>query len=112
MDQLIKISDGVALLDKQTADKIAYFERKLKEIKEDEAALRAVIQSEMEAKGVKKIITDEMTITYKAAYDKETFKSKDFKADHPDMFDEYVEISTCKASITIKVKEDNADGKL
>ena len=112
MDQLISISEGVALLDKQTADKIAYFERKMKEIREDEAVLRAVIRSEMEAKGIKKIITDEMTITYKAGYDKESFKSKDFRADHPDMYDEYVEINPCKASIIIKLKEDEKNGKL
>lgn len=106
MNDLIMVTDGVALLDGETASKIAEFERKLKEIKEAEDELRQKILEEMESKGIKKIETEEMTITYKASYDKESFQSKDFKKDHADLYDSYVKMSTVKPSVTIKLKED------
>ena len=106
MNSLITINNGNALLEEKTSARIAEFERKIKEIKEAEDALKKSILEEMEAKGIKKIETEEMTITYKASYDKETFQSKQFRADHGDLYDEYVTMSPVKPSITIKLKED------
>lgn len=108
MNDLIMVTDGVALLDAETSAKIAEFERKLKEIKEAEDVLRAAILSEMESKGIKKIDTDEISITFKASYDKESFQSKDFKKEHADLYDKYVKMSPVKASVTIKLKEETA----
>ena len=103
--ELITINNGVALLDEETHKKIAEFERKIKEIKEAEEDLRERILKEMESKGIKQIKTDEMTISYKAPYDKESFDSKQFRADHPDIYDSYISMTTCKASVSIKLKE-------
>lgn len=108
MNELIKVTDGVALLAIETATKIAEMERTLKEIKEAEDALRTAILNEMESKGIKKIETDVLSITYKDGYDKETFQSKNFRADHPDMWDEYIKMSPVKSSIMIKLKEDKS----
>lgn len=105
MNNLISVENGIALLDAETASKIAEFERKLKEIKEAEDELRQRILAEMEQKDIKKIETEEMTVIYKASYDKETFQSKEFRADNPDLYDSYVKMSPCKASVTIKIKE-------
>ena len=104
MNDLITIKDGTALLDVETSAKIAEFERKMKEIKEAEDALKQGILKEMEQKGILKVETEEMTISYIAPTDRETFDSKRFKFDHPDMFDEYVKMSPVKASVRIKVK--------
>ena len=104
MNDLITIKDGNALLDVETSAKIAEFERKMKEIKEAEDALKQGILKEMEQKGILKVETEEMTIYYVAPTDRETFDSKRFKFDHPDMFDEYVKMSPVKASVRIKVK--------
>lgn len=104
MNDLITIKDGNALLDVETSAKIAEFERKMKEIKEAEDALKQGILKEMEQKGILKVETEEMTISYVAPSDRETFDSKRFKFDHPDMFDEYVKMSPVKASVRIKVK--------
>ena len=104
MNDLITIKDGTALLDVETSAKIAEFERKMKEIKEAEDALKQGILKEMEQKGILKVETEEMTISYVAPTDRETFDSKRFKFDHPDMFDEYVKMSPVKASVRIKVK--------
>lgn len=104
MNDLITIKDGNALLDVETSAKIAEFERKMKEIKEAEDALKQGILKEMEQKGILKVETEEMTISYIAPTDRETFDSKRFKFDHPDMFDEYVKLTPVKSSVRIKVK--------
>ena len=104
MNELITINDGVALLNPETSARIAECERRIKEIKEAEDALKQGILDEMESKGIIKIETEEITISYIAPTDRETFDSKRFKFDHPDMFDEYVKMSPVKASVRIKVK--------
>lgn len=104
MDELITVSNGVALLDAQTAIKIANFERKMKEIKEAEDALKTAILEEMESKNILSIKTDDMTISYVAPSDRETFDSKKLREDKPDLYDEYVKISPVKSSIRIKLK--------
>ncbi len=105
MKELIKIENGNSLLDVEVSNKIAEFERQIKIIKEAEDALKEVIKAEMEAKGILKV-TDEtngMSITYIAPTDRETFDSKKFKADNPDMYDEYVKFTPVKSSIRIKL---------
>lgn len=103
-DELITVSQGVALLDAQTAVRIAEFERKAKEIKEAEDALKKEILEEMEAKGIVKVETEEMTITYVAPTDRETFDSKRLRAENPSLYDEYINISPVKASVRVKLK--------
>ena len=108
MNELIKVTDGVALLAIETATKIAEMERTLKEIKEAEDALRAAILNEMESKGIKKIETDALSITYKDGYEKEQFQAKQLRADDPDLYDKYIKMSPVKASIMIELKEDKS----
>lgn len=106
MNELITIVDGATILDINVANQIAEFERKAKEIEEAEKALRDQIQKEMEEKGIKSVSTDSLLISYKASYDKETFQTKDFRKDNPDLYDQYVKISPVKASVSIKLKEE------
>ena len=106
MNDLITIKDGATILDLKVANQIAEFERKAKEIEEAEKALRDQIQKEMEEKGIKSISTDNLLISYRQEYDKETFQTKDFRKDNPDLYDQYVKISPVKASVSIKLKED------
>ena len=103
-DELITVSNGVALLDAQTAAKIANFERKMKEIKEAEDALKAAILEEMESKGILSIKTEEMTISYIAESERESLDSKKLKEEKPDLYDEYVKFSPVKSSIRIKLR--------
>jgi len=103
-DELITVSQGVALLDAQTAVRIAEFERKMKEIKEAEDELKAAILEEMEEKNILKIQTDEMTISFVAGTERETLDSKQLKADHPDLYDSYIKLAPVKPSIRIKLK--------
>lgn len=105
MTDLIKIENGISILDAETSKKIADFEWAIKKLKEQEEELKEAIRAEMEAKGILKIEdeTTGMTITYVAPTTRETFDNKKFKADNPDMYDEYVKLSPVKSSIRIKL---------
>ena len=105
MKDLIRVENGNFLLSADVSNKIAEFERQAKLIKEAEDALKEVIKAEMEARGILKVEdeTNGMTITYVAPSCRETFDSKKFKADKPDMYDEYVKFSSVKSSIRIKL---------
>lgn len=103
MADLIKFENGNSILDMAVSNQIAEFERAMKAIKEQEEALKETIKAEMEAKGILKIETDGMTISYIAPTTRETFDNRKFKADNPDMYDEYVKLSPVKSSIRIKL---------
>lgn len=105
MTELIKIENGISILDMEVSQKIVEFERQIKLIKEAEDALKEMIKAEMEARGILKVEdeTNGMTISYVAPTSRETFDSKKFKADNPDMYDEYVKFTPVKSSIRIKI---------
>lgn len=105
MDKLIRVEQNTALLNPEASSKLAEFERQAKQIKAQEDELKQRILAEMEEHGILKIDTDELTITYVAPTNRETFDSKAFRKDNPDLYDEYVKISTVSASVRIKVKE-------
>lgn len=104
MNELILVDNGLATLDQDTAVKIADFERTIKAIKEQEEALKNLIIEEMEAKGIIKLTTPEITISYVAPTVRESFDSKKLRADNPDLYDSYVSLTPVKASVRIKVK--------
>jgi len=109
MADLIKVGTGFNspyVLDANTSNMIAEFERQIKAIKEQEEALKEAIKNEMEAKGIIKL-EDEIngiSISYIAPTQRETFDSKKLRADNPDLYDEYVRFSPVKSSIRIKLK--------
>ena len=57
----------------------------------------------MENNGVTKFDGDGIKISYVAETTRETFDSKQFKADMPDLYNEYVKFSKVKSSVRIKV---------
>ena len=103
MDELIVYEGNTALLNREVAVKLAEFERQVEAIKAKQAELKQRILDEMESKGILSIKSPDLTISYVAPYSKETFDSKTFRKDHPDLYDQYVGISLCKASIRMKV---------
>lgn len=93
-----------ALLKPEASAQLAEFERVANDIKEKQKKLKDKILAEMEEHGILKIETDELTITYIAESDRETFDSKAFRKDNPDLYDEYVKIGTVSASVRMKLK--------
>jgi hypothetical protein len=101
---MISIVGGAAVIEPEVAERIARFEREAKAIKKAQDELKAAILAEMEDKGLIKVETDAVAITYVAGSDRETFDSKRFRADNPDMYDDYVTMKPVKPSVRIRVK--------
>ena len=104
MDEMIIYDQGTALLNPQISSQLAEFERLAKEIKTKEDDLKKRILEEMESKGIIKIDTDDLTITYVAPTTREQFDAKSFRANNPDLYDEYVKIGNVSASVRLKLK--------
>ena len=107
MNEIIRMENGITVLDAETSGKIAEFERQLKAIKEQEEELKKAILEEMESKGIIKVYDEinGISITYVAESYRETFDSKLFRKEHPDVYDEFIRMSPVKSSIRIKIKE-------
>lgn len=101
---MIQIINNKPVLDTSTLNKIVEFEKALKELEEKKKELSAQILEEMQSKNILKIEADELSINFVAPSDRETFDSKTFRAEHPDLYDSYVKMSPVKASVRIKVK--------
>jgi len=76
-------------------------------IKEQEKQIedfKEKILAVMEDKNIKKISTDYLDITYKAPTVRETFESKLFGLEHPELYAKYKKQSIVKSSIQLKIK--------
>jgi regulator of replication initiation timing len=102
--EMIQVYKGEVMLTTEATNKIAELERTIAELRKIQDDVKKAIIEEMEQKGVVKLDNDVVTITYIAPTDRETFDSKKFKEEQPDMYDEYVKISPVKPSVRIKVK--------
>lgn len=106
MEKIIRVENGVSILDAEVSKKIAEFEKKLKALKEQEDELKQLILEEMEKQNIIKLEdeTNGLSINYIAKTYRESFDGKKFKEDYPDMYDDYIKMSPVKSSIRIKVK--------
>lgn len=102
--ELIKVNGDAAILDGETASKIAEFERMTKEIKVKEDELKKAILEEMQDIGLIKLETDELTISFVAGTERETLNTKALREELPDIYDTYIEIKPVKPSIRIKLR--------
>lgn len=102
--ELITLKDNLAILDVETAGKIADFEKMAKEIKAKEDELKKAILEEMQDKGLIKLETDELVISFVSGTTRETLNTKSLKEELPDIYDTYVNIKPVKPSIRIKLK--------
>ena len=100
---IVKKEDNYQLADIITSE-LRMIDEEKKELKRKEDAIRETLLKEMEDKGIIKISDENISITYKAPTEKETFRTKDFKKDLPDLYDAYVEFTPVKSSLVIKVK--------
>lgn len=102
--ELISLENNRILLNEDISKEIAEFETQIKELKAKEDELKKALLNEMEEKNILKVENDDITITYVAPTDRESFNSKKFREDYSDLYDEYVEIKPVSSSIRIKVK--------
>lgn len=101
--ELIKIENGK--LPETVIQTLVNFERMAKQIKDQQEELKKGILEAMERNGILKIDNEYLTISYIGETDRETFDSKGFRAEYPELYDDFVKISTVKPSIGLKLKD-------
>ena len=102
-DLIIKKEDNYQLANIIISE-LKMIDEEKKELKRKEEAIREILLKEMEDKNILKLENENISITYKAPTERETFRTKDFKKDLPDLYDAYVEFTPVKSSLVIKVK--------
>lgn len=102
MNDLIKFKDGK--LAQQTINYITAIETQMKILKDQYDAFKDDLKEAMEQNGLIKVECDNIKINYIAESTRETFDSKAFKSDMPELYNEYVKFSKVKASVRIKVE--------
>lgn len=100
---IVKKEDNYQLLNIVTSE-LKMIEEEKKELIRKEKTIREKLLKEMEEKNILKLENENISITYKAPTERETFRTKDFKKDLPDLYDTYVEFTPVKSSLVIKIK--------
>ena len=100
---IIKKEDNYQLTDVIISE-LKIIDEEEKKIKEKKEKIREILLKEMEDKNILKIENEDISITYKAPTERETFRTAKFKKDLPDLYDTYVEFTPVKGSLVIKIK--------
>lgn len=100
---IVKKEDNYQLTDTIISE-LRLIDEEEKELKEKKEKIREILLKEMEDKNILKLENENISITYKAPTERETFRIKDFKKDLPDLYDTYVEFTPVKSSLLIKIK--------
>ena len=104
MEKLISLENGKNVLETWASSQLAEFEKQVKYYKDKEEELKKIILEEMEEKNILKIENEEISISYVAPSERETFDTKKFREEHEELYDDYVKFTTVKPSIRIKLK--------
>ena len=102
-DLIIKKEDNYQLTDTIISE-LRLIDEEEKELKEKKEKIREILLKEMEDKNILKLENENISITYKAPTERETFRTAKFKKDLPDLYDTYVEFTPVKSSLLIKIK--------
>lgn len=90
--------------DVSSLERLALIKKQMEELEKEESELKASIMESMKTNGLDKIESDIIDITYVAPFERETFDSKKFKVDNPEMYEAYKRMSKVSESLKIKVK--------
>lgn len=100
---IVKKEDNYQLTDTIISE-LRLIDEEEKELKEKKEKIREILLKEMEEKNILKLENENISITYKAPTERETFRTAKFKKDLPDLYDTYVEFTPVKGSLLIKIK--------
>ena len=100
---IVKKEDNYQLTDVIISE-LRLIDEEEKELKEKKEKIREILLKEMEDKNILKLENEDISITRKEPIERETFRTKDFKKDLPDLYDTYVEFTPVKSSLVIKIK--------
>lgn len=101
MAQSDKLPEQVVNAEQQ----IINIETQLKALKEQQDTLKSGLLALMQEYGVKKWETDNIMLTRVLSSKREDFDKKQFQADNPELYKQYIKETTTSESIRIKVKQ-------
>lgn len=104
MNDLIEKKEDNYQLTNAVISELRLIDEEEKELKEKKEKIREILLKEMEDKNILKLENENISITYKAPTERETFRTAKFKKDLPDLYDTYVEFTPVKSSLLIKIK--------
>lgn len=90
--------EELELLEKKIKNYHGMYERAKKQYDECLVKLRTILQTG----GYKKYSGHQLSATIKAESERESFDSKKFKKDHPDIYNQYITKTTVKSGITVR----------
>lgn len=102
---ITETEDGKLIVAQEACEVIKTFEEQMKSIKEQYAEYKEALLNAMEEYGVKKITTDDFTVTYIAPTERISLDAKKVETEHPDVFRECMRVSDVKSSVRVKLKE-------
>lgn len=70
-----------------------------------DSKLKEIIGENYEMTGVQSVETEDCKITYVPGGMKESFDSKKFAEDHPDLYQQYLKVSTVSPSLRVTLKK-------
>lgn len=89
----------------EAEEAIIALETQIKALDAERKKLAEFLAEAMKEAGVKTWKSERLRLTIKDDTTRETFDSKAFKEEHPEMYGKYVKYSTVKGSLTIKITE-------
>lgn len=101
---LITVKENNVVLSQNVIDALCTFETQIKILKEKQDIIKEEIKKEMEAKQIKGIKTDELTISYVEEFDTIKLDQKLLKEKYPDIVDECSKVSTTKSQVKFSFK--------
>ena len=108
MNDLIIKSDNHWLIDPQAVSVIAEYTVVIKEAEKQLEELKTRLAEEMKAKNIIDLEADDGEVAVSVKYilptDVETFDKKQFRKDHPDLYDKYITMKKRAGYLTVKVK--------
>lgn len=93
------------ILNEKTEQKLISLISKQKELEEKMKEIKDNLLQELINNDIKSIKTDNLTITVKEGYDRETFDTKRLKQEDENLYNKYVKFTKVKESIVIKCND-------
>lgn len=104
MNDIIIVKDGITALNLEFCAHMLDVKEQIKKLKEVDEANNEMLLEAMEKHHLIKFENDAVLINYIAPTDRETFNTKKFKEQCPDVYDAYCTMKPVKASVRVKAK--------
>lgn len=105
MNELVAIDgNGCPVIPQDVIARIVDLERDMKAIQDQEKTMREDLKAAMEEYGIVNLKTDDITVSYTAGGERETFDTAAFKADFAELYAKYTKKTAVSPTVKIALK--------